>query len=104
MHFAMVAPSGVFDLVTPTEPIPADDAWHHVAVTVDASNVTLYADGAMVAQQASPAVTPADFAGTTDNWLGRSQFSDPGLDGAIDELRISCRAYTPDEIAMLARQ
>jgi Concanavalin A-like lectin/glucanases superfamily len=104
MHFAMVAPSGVFDLVTPTEPIPADDAWHHVAVTVDANNVTLYADGVMVAQQASPAVTPADFSGTTDNWLGRSEFADPGLDGAIDELRVSCRAYTADEIAMLARQ
>jgi len=105
MHFAMVAPSGVFDLVSPTPPIAADSAWHHVAVTVgEGGVVTLYADGVSVASATSAAVRPSDFATVTDNWLGRSRFPDPYLDGSIDELRISCRAFTADEIADLSRK
>ncbi|MCE9578310.1 MAG: LamG domain-containing protein [Deltaproteobacteria bacterium] len=105
MHFAMVAPSGVFDLVSPTPPIAADGAWHHVAVTVgEGGVVTLYADGASVASATSAAVHPLDFNGVTDSWLGRSRFPDPYLDGSIDELRISCRAFTADEIADLSRR
>jgi hypothetical protein len=104
MHFAMVSAAGVFDMVTATPPIAADSAWHHVAVTVDpAGLVTLYADGAAVKTQTSATVKPSDFAATTENWLGRSRFPDPYLDGAIDELRISCRAYTADEIKNLSR-
>jgi hypothetical protein len=104
MHFAMVAPTGVFDLVSATQPLAADGMWHHVAVTVDASMVRIYADGVQVAAQASPAVRPGDFAATTDNFLGKSQFNDAGLDGAIDELRVACRAYTADEIEMLSHR
>jgi hypothetical protein len=105
MHFAMVSPHGVFDMVTASPPVAADDTWHHVAVTVDpAKLVTLYVDGGAVLSQANATdVTPADFAATTENWLGRSRFPDPYLDGAIDDLRISCRAYSADEIVNLSR-
>ena len=104
MHFAMVSPHGVFDLVSPTVPF-TDDAWHHVAVTVAPDGmVTLYADGAAIATKMSPAVTPADFAASTDLWLGKSRFaSDPYFHGAMDELRIGCRALSADEIMNLSR-
>ncbi|HVK72767.1 MAG TPA: LamG domain-containing protein [Kofleriaceae bacterium] len=103
MHFAMVSPSGLFDLVAPA-PFPGDGTWHHVAVTMDAADrVTLYVDGAAVASATNADVPPSDFTATTENWLGRSRFPDPYLDGAIDELRIACRAYTADEIKLLAR-
>ncbi|MCE9578312.1 MAG: LamG domain-containing protein [Deltaproteobacteria bacterium] len=105
MHFAMVSPAGLFDLVTPTVPLAADAQWHHVAVTVDAANlVSIYVDGKIAASATSPTVRPSDFTSLTENWLGRSRFGDPTLNGAIDELRTSCRAFTADEIKNLARK
>ena len=108
MHFGMASPSGApYDLEA-TAPVPADNAWHHVAVTVDASDtVTLYIDGASVAtgsaaKDAATYVRAGDFTTVTDYSLGKSRFSDPYLNGSIDDLRISCRAYTSDEIKTLA--
>lgn len=104
MRFAMVSENGAFDLVSQTAPITAGN-WHHVAATVAADGtVKLYADGAEIASGTSPDVTPADFASMTDLWLGKSRFPDPYLHGAIDDLRIGCRALTADEIAFLSRQ
>jgi hypothetical protein len=108
MHFGMASPAGVpFDLET-TSPVPADNAWHHVAVTVDANDtVTLYIDGAVGgsgsnAKDSGTFVRAGDFTAITDYSLGKSRFQDPYLNGSIDELRISCRAYTGDEIKALA--
>jgi hypothetical protein len=108
MHFGMASPSGApYDLEAAT-PVPADNAWHHVAVTVDATDhVTLYIDGASVASGSAATdgasyVRAGDFTTVTDYSLGKSRFSDPYLNGAIDDLRISCRAYTSDEIKSLA--
>ncbi|HVK72768.1 MAG TPA: LamG domain-containing protein [Kofleriaceae bacterium] len=101
-HVGMQSPAGTFDLVTTAPAIADDGEWHHVALVVDASTVLLYVDGAVAKQQTSPTVRPSDFAATTDNWLGRSRVAHPAFDGAIDELRISCRAFTPDEIKMLS--
>ncbi len=87
-------------------PIAADDSWHHVAVTMDAtSNVSLYIDGAQVQVQAT-SVKAADFAGAaiTEAYLAKSRGSDPYFNGSIDELRVACRAYTPDEIKNLAHK
>lgn len=104
MRFAMVSENGAFDLIAPA-PVAADGNWHHVAATVAASGtVNLYLDGAVVKTGSSPDVTPADFASMDDLWLGKSRFADPYFDGAIDELRIGCRALTGDEIKMLAKQ
>jgi hypothetical protein len=110
MHFAMVSPKGVLDMVTPSAPVPGDDTWHHVAVTDDVTGlVTIYVDGAVATTKnvpmtgGVPAVKPGDFAATAQNWLARSRFGDAYLNGAIDDMRISCRAYTADEILSLSR-
>jgi hypothetical protein len=108
MHFGMASPAGVPFDIEATSAVPADDAWHHVAVTVDASDtVTLYIDGAVggsgsAAKDSGTFVSAGDFRNITDYSLGKSRFQDPYLNGAIDELRISCRAYTGDEIKSLA--
>lgn len=104
MHFAMVAPTGIYDLTSATVPFTADNAWHHVAVTVaNDGTTTMYADGASVASSVSATVHPSDFASLTDLWLGKSTFaSDPYFHGAIDDLRVGCRALTADEIKNLA--
>ena len=104
VHFAMVSPTGVFDLVSATQPLAADSAWHHVAVTVDAASLaTIYVDGNAIAS-ATTTVPVSDFANATDLWLGKSRFPDPYLNGSMDELRIGCRALTADEIKNLAHQ
>ena len=108
MHFGMASPSGAPTISKQPRRFPADNAWHHVAVTVDASDtVTLYIDGASVAagsaaKDAATYVKAGDFTTVTDYSLGKSRFSDPYLNGSIDDLRISCRAYTGDEIKTLA--
>jgi hypothetical protein len=94
------------NLTVTHSPIAADDSWHHVAVTMDAtSNVSLYIDGAQI-QVESTAAKASDFAGTaiTQAYLAKSRGNDPYFNGSIDELRIACRAYTPDEIKNLAHK
>lgn len=104
MHVHMKSPAGTFDLVTSAPPIPADSTWHHVAMTMDAGNtVVLFVDGAPVKTQPSPNVRAADFANLSEAYLARSRGQDPYFNGAIDELRIACRAFTPDEIKNLSR-
>lgn len=102
-HFAMVAAGGAFDMVSPSPLIAADNTWHHIAVTVAADGtVTMYADGSNAFQAVSDVVTPGDLGELTDLWLGKSRFLDPYLNGSIDDLRVSCRAYTADEIKNLS--
>jgi hypothetical protein len=110
MRFAMFKPGVAFDMFTATPPIAGDDTWHHVAVTVAPNGgtnemVTMYVDGAVVLTQQNTAdVKISDFTATTENYLGKSRFvdTDPYLHAALDELRISCRAFTADEIKNLA--
>jgi hypothetical protein len=116
MHFAMVSPGGIFDIATTSPPIAGDDTWHHVAVTVvpaappagpNDEVVTMYVDGAVVQTQTnSTGAKVSDFTATTENYLGKSRFvdTDPYLHAALDDLRISCRAFTADEIKSLAHQ
>ena len=103
-HFAMVAPAGVFDLVAPNA-YPTDGAWHHLAVTVATNgDVALYVDGVSVATGNSPDVGVSSFTTVSDGWIGRSHFvsSDPYLNASVDEFRVSCRAYSSDEVKNLA--
>jgi hypothetical protein len=110
MHFAMVSPGGVFDMATDTPPIAGDDTWHHVAVTVAPSGatnetVTMYVDGAVLLTTINDkGVKVSDFIATTENYLGKSRSPDAYLHAALDDLRISCRAFTADEIKNLSHQ
>ncbi len=83
-------------------PLLATAAWKHVAVTFGAGVGTLYVDGAQVGQNTSMTMSLATLGTTTQNWLGRSQFSvDPFLDGEIDDFRIYSRALTANDVATL---
>lgn len=119
-HFAMITSTADnIDLVASSNPFDngsgsADGKWHHLAVTVapdgsDAgkSDVTMYGDGAVIGSATTTASVSAFSSATTgapmtSYWLGKSRFSDPYLAGSLDELRVSCRAYTADEIKNLA--
>jgi hypothetical protein len=76
--------------------------WKHVAVVLAGNTGRLYLDAVEVAQNTGLTLNPVDLGGTANDWLGDSQFAvDPTLDGAIDDFRISCRAYSAAEITAL---
>jgi galactose oxidase len=77
--------------------------WQHVAVVLSGNTGRLYLGGAQVAENTNVAWNPADLGATSNNWLGRSQYAvDPYLHGSLDDVRISCRAFSADEISALA--
>ena len=75
--------------------------WTHVAVTRSGTTVRLYVNGAL-AGSGTIALNPSDLGITTQNYLGKSQFNDPYLDGAIDDFRLYSQAMSAAEIALYA--
>ncbi|MFD0599779.1 LamG domain-containing protein [Catellatospora coxensis] len=73
--------------------------WTHVAVTVGGGVGILYVNGAEVARNSAMTLTPASLGSTTNNWIGRSQYSDPYLDGAVDSFRVYSRVLTASEVS-----
>ena len=61
--------------------------WTHVAVTRSGTTVSLYVDGSLAAS-GTIALSPSDLGITTQNHLGKSQWNDPYIDGALDDFRI----------------
>jgi hypothetical protein len=88
--------------ITASAPLPT--GWHHLAVVIDGTSkiVQLYQDGSLVASGAT-LVLPKDLGATTQNWLGRSQYTADGYyQGLIDEFRIYNRVLSEGEVRYLA--
>ncbi|MEO7100571.1 MAG: LamG-like jellyroll fold domain-containing protein, partial [Luteolibacter sp.] len=77
-------------------------AWFHVAVTFSGSVGTLYVNGAVAGTNTGMTLTPSSLGLTTRNYLGKSQFNDPYLNGSLDEFQIYGRALSAAEISALA--
>ena len=78
--------------------------WVHVAVTLSGQLGTLYVNGVTVGQNPAVFFTPSRLPPTTNNWIGRSQFSDdPSLNGRVDDFRIYRGALNAEEIAALSK-
>ncbi|NLY43129.1 MAG: family 43 glycosylhydrolase [Clostridiaceae bacterium] len=75
--------------------------WKHVAVTQSGNTVKLYENGVQVAVNNNVTLRPRDLGETTKNFIGRSQWPDPYLDGLIDDFRIYNRALGESEIMAL---
>ncbi|UCE49509.1 MAG: discoidin domain-containing protein [Phycisphaerales bacterium] len=85
-------------------PSALSPGWHHVAVSIDGSTMSmaLYLDGIAVATGPT-ATLPSDLGNTTQNYVGDSQYTaDPFYAGDVDELLIYTRALSPGEIRYLA--
>ncbi|MBP8303345.1 MAG: discoidin domain-containing protein [Phycisphaerae bacterium] len=103
MRFAITTGSNTAESGV-NSPRPVSAGWHHVAVVMDgtAKTLQLILDGEVVASGPT-AVLPRDLGVTTQNWLGRSQWSGDGYyQGQIDEFRIYDRALTAGEVRYLA--
>ena len=79
----------------------ATGTWAHVAVTRSGTTVSLYINGSL-AGSGSITLGPSDLGATTQNYLGKSQFSDPYLNAALDDFRIYAQAMSASEIGILA--
>jgi hypothetical protein len=77
--------------------------WVHVAVTLSGQTGTLYIDGVAAGTNAAMSLSPMQLLGTSQNWIGRSQFAaDPSFDGRIDDFRIWRGALDAAAVAVLA--
>jgi hypothetical protein len=80
----------------------ATNQWTHVAVTLSGTTGTLYVNGAPVATNTGMTLRPANLGVTNQNWIGRSQYSDPFLNATVDDFQIYDRALTATEVQTLA--
>ncbi len=76
----------------------ATGTWVHVAVTLNVFTTTLYVNGVAVATN-DASINPTGFDFTPlNNYIGKSQFSDPLFNGRIDDFRIYNYALTASQI------
>ncbi len=74
-------------------------AWHQVAVSLNGNTGILYLDGVPVGTNSAMTLTPSGLGITTNNYVGKSQWSDPYLNGSLDEFRIYSVGLSPAEVA-----
>lgn len=77
------------------------NTWTHVVISQSNDSTKMYINGLNVANSTQISIRPAALGNTFNNYLGKSQFNDPYLNGAIDEFRIYNYAMNHDEIQEL---
>lgn len=82
-------------------PVLPTGVWKHVAVTLTGTTGRLYVDGVQVAINTGMTLKPSSLGNTNQNYLGKSQWADPYLDGALDDFRIYSRALSAAEVGTL---
>ncbi|MDQ0060495.1 hypothetical protein J2T14_002667 [Paenibacillus harenae] len=75
----------------------AVNQWVHVAVTLGENTAKLYVNGELKATNSSVTIKPSDFKPSV-NYIGKSQWPDPLLNGLIDEFRVYNYVLSADEI------
>lgn len=83
-------------------PVLPTGVWKHVAVTLNGSTGILYVDGREVGRNTSLTLNPSSLGQTKNNYIGKSQYPDPHLNGLVDDFRIYSRALSAAEVLNLA--
>ncbi|MEO7099565.1 MAG: LamG-like jellyroll fold domain-containing protein [Luteolibacter sp.] len=78
------------------------NTWNHVAVTRTGNTARLYINGVLAGTNTGVTLSPSSLGATTQNYLGKSQWPDPYLNGALDDFRIYSRALSDAEVATMA--
>jgi hypothetical protein len=76
--------------------------WSHVAITLGTGGGRMYVNGQQVAQSTTMTLRPTDLMPVA-NYIGRSQFADPLLNGRVDDFSIYNYVLTPAQVASLAQ-
>jgi len=78
------------------------NTWYHIAITKSGNTAKMYLNGRLAATNNNMTFNPSDMGITTNNWIGRSQYSaDPYLNGIVDEFSIYDYALSEEEIKAL---
>ena len=78
-------------------PALATGQWVHLAVVMKYGAMTLYRNGQAVGSLFGLKHSPADFP-ATNNYIGKSQYSDPLFNGRVDDFRVYSQALDGAEI------
>lgn len=98
VRYAIRVNGGTEQQINSASPLPAGE-WHHVAVTLSGVVGTLYIDGVSVGTHTNMSNKPSALGNTSQNYIGKSQFSaDPYLNAIVDEFRIYNRALNATEV------
>jgi hypothetical protein len=81
-------------------PLPVN-TWTHVAVTKTGTTGTLWVNGVPVATNTSMTLNPSSLGNTNNNWIGRSQYGDPLLNGSVDDFHVFNVALSQEQIQSL---
>jgi hypothetical protein len=98
LRFAITTPGNSVLAIDGTNALSAG-VTNHVVVTLNGNTGMLYVNGAAVGTNNAMTLNPSSMGSTANNWLGRSEFSNPYLNGVLDEFRIYNRALSPAEVA-----
>ena len=71
--------------------------WSHVVVTLGLTGAKMYLNGVLIVESNDITISPIDFKPIL-NYIGRSQFSNPLLNGFIDDFRIYNYALSANEV------
>ncbi len=71
--------------------------WVHLAAVLNGTYATLYVNGEAVGSVAVPVTDPVDFL-PTQNYIGKSQFSDPLFDGRVDDFHVYNHPLSGSEV------
>ncbi|GIH48783.1 Carbohydrate binding domain-containing protein [Microbispora rosea] len=94
--------AGGEQLISSTTSLPLN-TWSLVTVTVSGTTGTLYVNDKVAGTNANLTLHPSSLGNTTQNWIGRSQYSgDPYLAAAVDDFNVYSRALTASEVSTLA--
>ena len=78
------------------------NTWHHIAITKSGNTARMYLNGRLAATNNNMTFNPKDMGITTNNWIGRSQYSaDPYLNGIVDDFSIYDYALSQEEIQLI---
>jgi len=73
-----------------------------VTIVSSGTTGTMYVNGNAVNTNASFTTKPSALGQTNRNYIGKSQYSDPAFNGAVDDLAIYDRALSAQEVATIA--
>ena len=99
LQFGITTNSASGEQVITSSSTLSTGVWYQVAVTLSGGNGILYLDGAAVGTNNNMTLNPSSLGITRNNFIGKSQWPDPYLDGSIDEFRIYNGGLSPTEIA-----
>jgi hypothetical protein len=101
VRFAIRTSSVNEQIIDGTATLPTG-SWQHVAVVLNGATGTLYVNGVQVGQNTGMTLNPSSLGATNLNYIGKAQFNDPYLNGAVDDFRIIGQALTAQQVAALA--